>query len=265
MKNYIKSEFKRALFSKKTLIYLIITILAFVIALLDYSNFSLKNLKDLKLEGSFDCIDLFLISRSSTNASILPMISPLLACLIFSTSYLDEKNSKFLNLIYSRLNKKTYIFTKLFVNAISSGLVILVAYLIVFFFMALYFGLNLKYNNLTPITGPFSYFYYNNKWIYFIIILVVSFLFNVIFATLGLGISTIINNKYLAFLAPFFYYILTGTLFISLGLYDLNATYLFNLKYGYTIINLLTYQLVLLIIGTVVFYVGVLYNNEKNL
>ncbi|XZI81498.1 hypothetical protein ACSXED_17045 (plasmid) [Clostridium perfringens] len=265
MKYYIKSEFKRALISKQMLIYLILTISILLISFLDFSNFNFTHVKELRTSKYYDCIDLFIVVQNSTRTSILPIITPLLACLIFSTSYLDDKNSKFLNLIYSRLDKKKYIWIRLMVNAISSGLAVLISYSIFFIFISLYMGFNLKYNSILKIEGPFSYFYYNNKWIYFIIILIVAFLFNVIFSTLGLGISTIINNKYLAFLSPFFYYILTGTLFISLGLYKLNATYLFQIRYGYTVTDLLIYQSVLLAIGILLFYIGVLYNNEKDL
>lgn len=263
MLNYIKFEFKRSLLSRNSFLCIITILIAFVIGFLSMINFNFTWINEFK--DTYDFIDVFLMSRNFSTSSFLVIIAPLIAAIVFSDSYLVDKESGFLKFIYLRIKKNDYIKIRLLVNGISSGLIILFSSLIALVIFSGIYGININTNDAIKISGPFSNFYYSNKWIYLLIVLGVSFIFNVIFATLALGASTFINNKYLSFLAPFFFYILSGTVFVMLKLYNLNATFLFVLKGNYSEINLILYQVVLLIIGVLLFYFGVLFRNEKDL
>lgn len=263
MLNYFKCELKRSLLLKNAFLCLIAIIIMYLIGFLGMINFNFKNIY--AFSNIYDFIDVFLMSRDGSTTACLVIIAPLLAAVIFSDSYLVDKDSGFLKFINMRITKTNYIKVKLLVTGLSSGLIMLISSLIVLIIFSIIYGLNLNTSNVLNISGPFSEFYYTNKWIYLLINLGVSFIFNVIFSILALGVSTFINNKYLSFLAPFFFYILSGTVFVMLKLYKLNATFLFELKYGYNEFDLILYQSILLIIGVLLFYFGVLYRNEKDL
>lgn len=266
MYNYFKTELKRAILSKYFLIALLITF-----ALLLYSFFEFITLgwqsspfNFQSLKKYYDSFDMFIISRSENRASYLGLLAPLLASLVYSDSYLSDKSSGYLNFIYMRLSKKKYIFTKLLVNILASGLSIVLSSLFMLFLLILLFGIGVNSENVLNLSGPFSDIYYNgNKYLYFLIILIMSFIFNCIFSTLSLAISTFVNNKYISFLAPFFYYIISGSLLVIVGFSKLNATRLFMPKNDVSVLDLVIYQLFLLILGIIIFIYGVLHLDEK--
>lgn len=255
MKSYIKTELRRAILSKNALISFIITFLVLFIAFLEFVHFprfSINNMRD-----RYDAIYLFTRIRHSTKASILVLIAPLLASLAFSDSYLSDKESGFLKFIYLRIGQKKYIFSKIIVNSIVSGLVISLASFVMLFFLICVYGIK-DVNTLN--LGPFSWIYYKSRLLYATFLILISFIFNVIFANLALGISPWIKNKYLTFIFPFFYYIISGTILP----FSLNGTILFTLNTEATELNIIIYQLALFLLGIVLFYVGVVYKDEKD-
>ena len=168
------------------------------------------------------------MARAFGRSSILGVIAPLLAALVFSNSYLQDKDSGFLKFIYARMNRKRYIISRIFVNAISSGVIISAALVVILIFVSLIFGINTNPSSYFEVTGAYVFLYAKSKWIYVVYIIILSFIFNVIFATLSLGLSPFINNKYLSFLCPFAIYILTQTLFPYIGLGGFNMAILFR-------------------------------------
>lgn len=255
MKNYLKIELRRAILSKTAIISFIITFLVLFVAFLEFVHFprfSISSLRD-----RYDAIYLFIRIRYSTKASILALVAPLLASLVFSDSYLLDKESGFLKFIYLRIGQKKYLWTKVIVNSIASGVVIRLASFVMLIFLICVYGIkDVNAINLRP----FSWIYYESRLLYAILLILVSFIFNVIFANLALGISPWIKNRYLTFVFPFFYYIISGTL---LPFY-LNGTILFTLNSHSTEFNIIIYQLALFLLGVVMFYFGVMYRDEKN-
>jgi len=210
-------------------------------------------------------VDVFLRCVGYGSSNILCFIAPLLAALVFSNSYLQDKNSNFLKFLYTRMDKKRYIIVRIIVNALSSRIVIVTSLIILLMIITLLLGFKTNPNSLFKITGLFSFLYYKSKWLYVIYFIMNSFIFNVIFATLALGLSPFINNKYLSFLCPFALYTLSMTLLSYIGLSFLNMGLLFLSNTARSEIFIITYQSILLIIGITLFYLGVLYRNEKNL
>lgn len=256
MVNYLKTEFKRAIFSPNALISLIITLFiltfSFYKMFLNVKGFNLYNLKNI-----FDSIDIFISIRND----LLSFLAPLLASLIFSDSYLLDNESGFLKYIYSKISQKKYILIKLITNALISGLIISIALSITFIF--LFFLLGIKETGANNVTNDFEFIYHKSRFLYVIFLIGVSFIFNVIFSTLSLGISTLVKNRYLAILSSFFYYIISGTLLSALGFYKLNATILFTLNPVSSSVEIILYQCILFFIGVILFYCGVLKRNEK--
>ncbi|SFD28119.1 hypothetical protein [Clostridium uliginosum] len=267
MSYYIKNELRRAIFSKPALLTFLITLITMLISFLAIvcNDWNIFNINVNHFKKFYDSVDIFLMARAFGPASILCLIAPLLAALVFSNSYLQDKDSGFLKFIYARMNRKKYIISRIFVNAISSGVIISAALIVILIFISLILGIKTNPNSFFKVTGAYVFWYEKSKWIYVICIIILSFIFNVIFATLSLGLSPFINNKYLSFLCPFFIYILSLTLFCYIRLSSLNMAMLFRPIAIGSEIPVLIYQFVLLVIGIVLFYVGVLYRNEKDL
>ncbi|NSB15962.1 hypothetical protein [Clostridium beijerinckii] len=262
--NYFKNELRRALISRNAVIAFVITLLSLLIAFFQFVQFPRHSINS--FNNVFDAVDIFIRIRTSTQASILILIAPLLATVVFSDSYLLEKESGFLKFIYLRISNRRYVWTKIIVNGLSSGLVISIASLIILIFLSSIYGI--RDTGLNDVYGPFSWIYYTNKLCYAIFLIFISLIFNVIFATLALGISPWIKNRYLTFLFPFFYYIASGTIFTMLGFnsfFSLNCTILFDLILKVSESNVVIYQCILLLVGILLFYFGVIKKNEKNI
>lgn len=265
--NFFKSELKRAIFSRYFLISFLITFILLAYSFLDFISlgwsFGMSNFQLFK--EHYDFIDLFLISRSENKASYLGVVAPLLACLVFSDSYLSDKTTGYLNFIFMRISKKKYVITRLLVNSIASGLSILLSSIFMICILLIFYGFNINSENALYLAGPFSNIYYSgDKYLYLLIVIGILVMFNFIFSTLSLGISAFIHNKYISFLAPFLYYIASGALLGIIGLYKLDATALFMPKNSLTTFELILYQFVLVLLGVTTFIYGVLNLNEQN-
>ena len=256
MNYYFKNEFKIVLFSRRSIYVFIITLGLLLISFFNFINIEGFNLNEFKV--IYDSLDVYIYIRKD----LLVLIAPILASLVFSDSYLLDSESGFLNYIYIRTNKIKYITIKLLVNALVSGIVITFASSIIILFLIILLGVN--NNHLHDITGPFNFIYYQSRILYFLLLLGVSFIFNVVFSTLSLGLSPWIKNRYLTTLSSFFYYFLSGTLLVSIGLTNLNANILYTLNPIAAESNIILYQIILFIIGVILFFTGVLFKDEKN-
>ena len=256
MNYYFKNEFKRVLFSRRSIYVFIITLGLLLISFFNFINIEGFNLNEFKV--IYDSLDVYIYIRKD----LLVLIAPILASLVFSDSYLLDSESGFLNYIYIRTNKIKYITIKLLVNALVSGIVITFASSIIILFLIILLGVN--NNHLHDITGPFNFIYYQSRILYFLLLLGVSFIFNVVFSTLSLGLSPWIKNRYLTTLSSFFYYFLSETLLVSIGLTNLNANILYTLNPIAAESNIILYQIILFIIGVILFFTGVLFKDEKN-
>lgn len=256
----IKCELKRAVFSKTALLTFFIILISLLIG---FSN-GLKHLNDLK--SHYDSIDVFLkYVGYDGSINLLCFIAPLLATLVFSNSYLQDKNSNFLKFIYLRIDKKRYIISRIIVNALSSGIIIVTALTVFLIIIISLLGLKTNPDSIFNITGPFAFLYQKSKWIYIVYFIINSFIFNTIFSTLALGLSPFINNKYLSFLSSFVIYIISMTLFPYIGLSAFNMGLLFLTNTAVNELFIIIYQSALLILGIILFYLGVSYRNEKDL
>lgn len=261
---YFKNELKRAIFSKSSLVAFILTLITLLIGAYGTLFYGFSPQFDY-CKKLYDSIDIFIITKDFGPYSFLGVIAPLLAVLPFSNSYLQEKDSGFLKFIYTRIDTKKYITIKILVNAITSGLIVITSFIFVFALICLLLGINVNHNSTFEIVGPYIFLYRKSKWIYIIYIFILTFLFNAIFATLALGLSPFINNKYLSFLCPFAIYMLSMTLFPYIGLGRYKMCLLFSSTVPNNELFILIYQIVLLILSVILFNLGVRYRNEKDL
>lgn len=264
MKYYFRNEFKRAVLSINSLIAFLITLALLLIAFVEFVHFPTYSIDETK--KLFDAVDIFIRIRSTTRASFLVLVAPLIAAIVFSDSYILEKETGFTKFIFLRLSPKKYVWIKAVINAIASGLVVSVASLIMLIFLISTYGI--RVTNAFEVTGPFSYLFYENRLGYAFFVIFILCLFYMMFATLALGISPWIKNRYLTLILPFFYYIICGTVFEIIPInkfFNFNATAIFNLQPGTTEHHIIFYSLLLFIVGLVLFYLGVILKNEEDL
>jgi len=264
MKHYIKNEIKRALFGKNALISLLIALVALVIPLLVFIDFPHYGIKESK--EHFDAIDIFTRIRSTSPAALLVVTFPLLATIIFSDSYLLEKETGFTKFIYSRMPIKKYVWIKFIVNALSSTLVGSTASFIMLMFLIYTYGIGIP--NRVTVGGPFSNLFYSNRLGYGLVLVLITGICYMVLATLAMGLSAWIKNRYLVLIIPFFYYMLSATLIEILGI---NRVFNFNLVQVYALNRIgstsqvFIYLILLMILGFGLFYLGVIAKNEKDL
>ena len=94
MNYYFKNEFKRVLFSRRSIYVFIITLGLLLISFFNFINIEGFNLNEFKV--IYDSLDVYIYIRKD----LLVLIAPILASLVFSDSYLLDSESGFLNYIY---------------------------------------------------------------------------------------------------------------------------------------------------------------------
>lgn len=247
MYNFFKNEFKRCFFSKITFLGMAITFICLVIPYID----------DLKIPyPNADGIIFFIRSSACLPLSYLPLLAPLIACIPSATTYIVDKKSGILNYILLKMKRKKYITIRIAVNFLVSGLVLVIPQIIMLIFLIIRHGIN---NTSIEVVGAFSSVFYNSKIAYVTIMLVVFFISSAVFSTFALGISSIVENKYLTIILPYIYVIISGTVFEMVEvnrIVNLNVMTLFDIGYNLdlTSLNVILYELALFIMGVLLFY-----------
>lgn len=149
---------------------------------------------------------------------IFGLIAPIIAVLPFSDSLGAERVSGFLRFVLSRASYRQYFFSKMFACILAGGLSVSLPILLFFGFTNLYYprGLNLDmYQNrvVTPdilpeALGPFGFMYSSHPDLYILSLALLVFIGGAVYAVLGLSISAITDNRYIALAAPFLAYTL---------------------------------------------------------
>lgn len=255
MKQYFRSELKRVLFSRRALFSLFIGI---GILYVGFPKFEfIGNLSD-----QYDGVDMFFIIRDLKG--FYAVIFPLLAAIIFSDSYADEKQYSFTNFIYTRIDIKEYKKVKVLVTGIVATIIGMITALALFLCTIFIFGIRHTTNFQT--FGTFGFMYYSNKLIFALIYIIINGVCYGVMAELSLGLTAWIKNKYICLIIPFFYYIISASLFEVIGInqiVNLNFTCVFSSNVTMSEVNLIIYSLVLFIIGVGMFFIGVK-NYEKD-
>jgi len=240
MKTFLIFDFKRAFFSKKTLIASLIVLVFLILPY--YSEIKIPLPKE-------DGINFFIRIGMF---SYLPVIAPLIASIPFSNSYILDKEKGIFTKLFTIVKPKVYFNSRLIVNALVSGFVFLITEIILLIFLLITHGIN---NTHIEVSGAFSSIYYSSKIAYIIILLCIYFVSAASFSTFILGISTLTKSKFLILLLPLFCVIVTGIIFPNIGLSRrLNVMTLFAIDSNITSIVVILYDLILFLVGGFLFY-----------
>lgn len=242
MKIFLIFDFKRAFFSKKTLIACLIILVFLLIPC--YSEIKFH-------QADVDGINFFI---SIGMLSYLPFAAPLIASIPFANSYILDNEKGIFSKLFTMVEPKVYFTSRLIINAIVSGFVFLITKTIILIFFIIVYGTN---NTKIDVVGAFSSVYNSSKIAYIIILLIVSFVSAASFSTFILGVSTLTKSKSIIVLLPLFFVVVTGVIFQIGGLADkLNVMTLFQMDAFSTItgIDVIIYDLILFLIGSFLFY-----------
>ncbi|MGE7918066.1 hypothetical protein ACQKM9_03835 [Viridibacillus sp. NPDC093762] len=249
---YIRQELRRALLSKVGLITILSSTLLVFIGMFG----PLKWITG----GGISIMYTFLQGYNSGTASFLVITFPIVACIPFASSYRTDIQTGFHNYVQLRMKKRQYMSIRLAVNALVGGVAIAIGPFISFCFLIL---VKLLFNvpmlraeeRLEPVMF-FNSIGVSSPILMILIIIVIMFCCGAIFATLGLGVSTIIQNKYISIFVPFIYLIISATVLAkihpslnAMALYDVD---LMNGSIGQTFL----YGTLLGLFGITIFLIG---------
>lgn len=257
MNTYLTEELKRAFLSKVTIGTAIFSIALVFGGMLEYLSWI--------PHGGISVLYIFLAGYNSGTASFLGVVFPIIACLPFAASYVEDRKSGFNHYIYLRIRKYRYKAVRFFVNGLVGGTVLSIGPFVAFLFLLiakLFTGIPMIKEQI----DTYSYFVsigIHSPIVIIIIILITLFFCGFTLATIALGISTLINNIYLTILAPFVFYIFTATVLMNihtnlnlLGLYDVD-------HFGMSFTHRFVYGIILCMAGFILFFVGSYKNEEK--
>lgn len=207
MKGYIKEEFKRAIFSRNTLIAVVLCFICITL------NFTYTN-KGFYIRNKNAATTFLLIFRGKYSILLLTFAS-LIASLPYAASYAIDAKNGFVKDVYTRMSRKKYFLVKYFVNGIVGGAVLALCLLITLAILLIIFrGSPIKpFTGQDIFTGAFEYFYNNNLLIYSFICILMLFGYGFIFSTLGLSIAVLTENMYLSLFFPLLFPIIITMLF----------------------------------------------------
>jgi len=246
MKTYFKLEFKKAMFSWRTIISILIILALLLIPYLEEMRYPYPGL---------DGVD-YLIRIS--HFSYIGYIGPVIAGGIYSTSIIREKKSGLINKLLEIIDIKTYFTVKLAVNTLITFIVFAVSHGILILYLIINFGIsNTVVKDID--SGAFTGVYEISKIAYIILILFVISLSSAAFSIFILGVATATDNNLIAYLLPVFYVIMTGIFFEVYSLnniVDFNVTKLFNLIGNYNTkgFSVIIYDLILVLLGVLMLY-----------
>lgn len=240
MSNYIKYEFKRGFFSVKNKLAISLCVMCMIL-------YVVQNLIDInrKIDASYLFVD--------TVTELIKLLAPILVCLPFVDSYLDDVNSGMHRYLYTKITPLKYALIKILVNGLLGGLVLLIGSSISFLIF-LTRGINGFDNSL--VNENLLHIFNKSPLGFVLLSILFMFIFGITFSTLGLGLSTIFKNKYISILILFTLYILS--LFFS---DKFDATRLLSVSYG-TIASALLYDFTLFTIGVVLFLIKILKHGD---
>lgn len=250
----VKTELRRAFCSRAFLLACGIAFAMLVIGGGDYITYKVYDL----LRTSW--LQIYLDSLAFGMSSLLGVFYPIVVMIPYVLSYRRERDSGYRQLILLKTSKKVYLRAKLLAVAGSAFVSMLLPNLCWILVCRFMLGeTDPMYDNFRHMI-TFALPLYDNHPGWFAIMYAVHIsILGAIFAIVGLGLSAVIKNRYLALLLPFCYCVFSGAILIYLDS-GFAAFYLLSIQLcssgtlGYWVIPI--YEAVLLALGLTLFLGG---------
>ncbi|WP_160673983.1 hypothetical protein [Clostridium sp. C8-1-8] len=248
MKYYFKEEMKRIFLSKNMLVAVIMAFLCMFTSIL-LGNFYVEKK---------DAVYYFMLAHSLGSASLLPLLAPVIVSLPFVASFLEDKESGFFKYLLLRISHKKYVVIRLISNALAGALALTIPLSTIFVFYALFYGVKTNGMAVGKYAGDLSWLSVNRPLLFVFSIIALTFIYGMVISTLGLGLSVIIKNRYLAIILPFILAIFTGTVLEYYGVnsifdFHLSGIIDFTLRSYVNIKHILLYDSILFLFGVLLF------------
>lgn len=246
----IRGEIRRAVISFRMLAAYIISLLALMIGGWDYlSGFSTN--------GTY--LEKYLISLAYGTGSWLAILFPIVACIPYALSYREEADSGFYYLYVLKTGREAYRAAKIISVFLSGFAAVFGACLTWYLYVTLVIGTG---DTTFPILYDLHFaekLYVAHPFIYGMIYTFNAGFQGGIFAILGLGVSAVVKNKYIAILIPFAYCIFSASV-LELWNQALNAITLFVIGQYYGGVagywGILFYDSILILVGIGLYRIG---------
>ncbi|MFV0343924.1 MAG: hypothetical protein ACK5JH_13755 [Anaerocolumna sp.] len=243
---YFKNELKKAIFNKVSLFAIILNFIFYFIG--GYENFPFP---------SIDYAELFIYSQRDGTFSLISLLFPITACLPYTTSYIAELESGYINILLTKITLTTYICTKTLIVIITGFLVMIIPSTV--YLLLLIFSKGLVITEYESITVTlFAGIYKSFPLLYIVMTILNASICSSLFALMGLSISAWKRNKFLTVIIPFSYYLFSAIILKQFNPY-LNSINLFTLNNlgPFTITSNLIYEIVIIVLGIYFFQLGV--------
>lgn len=250
----IKTELNRALFSKS---FAAASLLTFAMLLTGGCDFVLEYLSGYISPGTY--LEKFLISFGYGMTSLIAVLFPIVVMIPYTLSYRKERDSGYQQLMVLKSSAKTYRIAKATAAACSGFLVFFLPNLCWLLICRFMLGTgSTKYPILYGV-GFAESLYKTYPFLYGLIYVFNAGIQGAVFALLGLGLSAVIRNRYLAVLLPFCYCIFSAAVLdaYNRGLNALSLMVIgqyYNAVIGYS--GIVVYDIILVILGCILFIGG---------
>lgn len=214
MKSYIKEELKRAFLSKMTIITALFSILLMIIGMFDSGELPFSWVPDLSV------MYIFSIGFNEGMSCYLALLFPLIVSIPFATSFISDCQCGLFKYLSFRLKRRHYYRIKFIINALVGGFVLvigpLVGLIILLLFKVIY-HIPWIQEGTTQTVKIFNDMGIYSPMVMIVIIFLNLFVCGIIFSTFSLGISIILQNKYLTVVFPFLFLLFSGTVLNSIN------------------------------------------------
>jgi hypothetical protein len=142
------------------------------------------------------------------------LFAALLATLPFADSFLDDRSHGFLRYIALRVSYRKYLTAKALAVGLAGGVCVCFSVVLMFGLLVIIGPVNfsaqgyISNSTLASATpwGPLGWLYNLNPYGYLAFLLASAFVFGWVYAWLGLAVSAVINNRYVALAAPLIFF-----------------------------------------------------------
>lgn len=151
------------------------------------------------------------------------LLAPFIAVLPFADSYVQDRTEGWLRYVLLRSPYRHYFFAKFLTNLLAGGIAVALPMLLLFVFTNIFYPRGLAPVDQSripsnPLPGTLGDMYRVSPDLYILFRIGLGFLFGAIYATVGLVIATLVNNRYVVLATPFLLYNIANFVLAVLGL-----------------------------------------------
>lgn len=209
-----RTEIRRAIFSKKFILAIILGVLAQIIGVIsmNYNNIIPLIKGNIEVELAANMFNKNMLWYFSTQVSCFSI--PIICCIPFSSSLVEDKKNNYINFISIRTKHRKYIEGKIIACFISGFLAVFIS-TILFLLLISFSEYKDPVNNFA---GFLSEVFLTKPEVYLLIYTLIVSLMGGVYSLIGLAVSTKVDSIVASTIFPAVYYLLGTYIFSMLGL-----------------------------------------------